>query len=1298
MKKLFYLIVTFALSVALLCSCALIGPGNDNGGDDKPGGGGDDTCLHENTYVETTEPTCTKKGKKVKLCRDCEDFSEVIETLPALDHDLVSHEADPATCTEDGHYAYLSCTRCSFSSKQIELALGHDFSVWVTDTEPTCTSVGEKHAECSRCGEDSASEEIPMTDHVMGAWVDIVASGGKLQMKECENCDYFIQRETPTAPYTPTGEVLAVKGGASSIVVLIHDDGTIASIAAMDRRFEKYGLVGDAALLVDYVVEGGLMDRPRAAFEAFKHYMANGRWSVINHSLTHRYWGDEETLTVDANRMANEVIKSGEILRQIFPGHRVLTFAYPGISKLGNAFGYDKVYAEIRQLVAQHYVAGRGFTSSGYDVIGDIEWDFTQCGTMSDSNINGILANLDKAGESQKLYVYLAHGVEDGANHNITGENFELICQKVAALVESGTVWNAHYEDAALYLREAEGAVLTISGDASEIRVSIEDSLDNEIYNYPLSVRVDIPDTFAAVKVVQGDNVSYAVAKSLGDRWIVDISVIPDGSDAVITKISPDDIPEEDDGGDVVTPPVDDDEIEYDGLEIDASTDFSTSDGLVSDTYSTIVENFDAIHGSVVKYDKSTTASGSGRNMSYRPLGAEVIADAVEVTFDIYIDRAGTGNFSTIFQLAFASAKNTPFTAPIQTTAQGFRFYALSTPVGGSAANYTSYLTYDEWHTVTIKVNMSSGEHFNAEFYADGEKIGSSTLFTNYNKVEGAEPLKNVGGLYFQSYSSSNVLMYLDNVSVKAGTLEAMGLPRHGEYHFESTLQGVANANGHLTTSLTKIGENKTQVLKLVKELGADRASFYPNLKTAPIAPEAFELKLDVYLDSTAADCSSDTIASIYFNSDSESSPYTLDLVKSIDGFTFGGDLSNSTTFEYDKWHSLQLLVKDSGAEDMYAELFVNGTLAGKTEGVAAGTRESEIDGVFVGGDADAAFTLYLDNLTFRSGTNDEIFDIFGKYGIDLNYFPGWTRKAVTFTMDDGIRQHDEKFLKIVRPAGVLGTFNLYNVDLNKADEYRELYAGYGIASHCNYHANVFKDGVDYSELITDDPWPGAATADTSKIYKHPSVEGLYYHFVTGYSWHPIADTEHYLEFAMQTEVELEQIFGEGIVKGFVYPNGNQSNQAVVDFLRENGYTNIRRTYPLAGDNFSMPETRYSWSYNADHTNLLSMMKKFEAAPDDGELKMFSFGVHPKDFETNNKWEDLYIFAATYGYRPDDYFYGTVDDIFAQEDAIKSITVENGAITNNSSDTSVYFKVGGEKVILAPMSSYDLESGEIRAI
>jgi hypothetical protein len=215
--------------------------------------------------------------------------------------------------------------------------------------------------------------------------------------------------------------------------------------------------------------------------------------------------------------------------------------------------------------------------------------------------------------------------------------------------------------------------------------------------------------------------------------------------------------------------------------------------------------------------------------------------------------------------------------------------------------------------------------------------------------------------------------------------------------------------------------------------------------------------------------------------------------------------------------------------------------------------------------------------------------------------------------------------------------------------------------------------------------------ADTSKIDRHPKIEGLYYYYVQGYSWHPLSDTEHYLEFAMETQRELEEIFGKGSVKGFVYPHGNQKNQRVIDYLTEQGYTNIRRTSPRAKDNFSLPESRYPWTYNAEHTDFLDLMEQFDQLPDDGELKMFSFGVHPIDYDKNAKWEDLITFAATYGNRPSDFFYGTVDDIFGYEDAIRTVTVEGGRIINNSEAYSVYFKHGNERLILAPHSAYDID-------
>ena len=40
-------------------------------------------------------------------------------------------------------------------------------------------------------------------------------------------------------------------------------------------------------------------------------------------------------------------------------------------------------------------------------------------------------------------------------------------------------------------------------------------------------------------------------------------------------------------------------------------------------------------------------------------------------------------------------------------------------------------------------------------------------------------------------------------------------------------------------------------------------------------------------------------------------------------------------------------------------------------------------------------------------------------------FYPVWTKKSLTFSIDDGNIALDRKFLRIVNPAGLHGTFNL---------------------------------------------------------------------------------------------------------------------------------------------------------------------------------------------------------------------------------------------------------------------------------
>lgn len=297
---------------------------------------------------------------------------------------------------------------------------------------------------------------------------------------------------------------------------------------------------------------------------------------------------------------------------------------------------------------------------------------------------------------------------------------------------------------------------------------------------------------------------------------------------------------------------------------------------------------------------------------------------------------------------------------------------------------------------------------------------------------------------------------------------------------------------------------------------------------------------------------------------------------------------------------------------------------------------------------------------------------------IDLNYFPGWVRKSITFTIDDGNTVLDRKFMNYVKPAGITGTFNLKTPLKSElgADGYRELYRGYEIANHCRYHAYAFADGVEYkfADTLFD-----RETADPALVYP-TEEEGIYR--IRTYSWCWIADSKRYIECVKSAQAELEEVFGKGKIKGYVWPCGEQKSSETFAELKKLGFQSIRKTgNKKDSENFDLPADRTVWSYTANYTCMTETAAEFDALPDDGKLKWYCFGVHSHDFENAGRWDVLEDFCEKYGNRPEDFWYATVGEIMDYEDAVKSVKIEDGSIYNPS-EVDLAIKVDGKRYTL----------------
>jgi len=190
------------------------------------------TCVHndEHQYVDAyvdalghspapaveenrVEATCTEAGsyEMVVYCSVCdEELARDSFVIDALGHDKIVHEAQAPTCTEIGWNAYVTCSRCDYTTyEENELAaLGHEMHPTYGRTDPTCTSDAYDIWECARCDyEEIIYEEgtmLPHTEVVDAGYAETCTEAGLTDGAHCEVCGTVTvaQEEIPAHGHT----------------------------------------------------------------------------------------------------------------------------------------------------------------------------------------------------------------------------------------------------------------------------------------------------------------------------------------------------------------------------------------------------------------------------------------------------------------------------------------------------------------------------------------------------------------------------------------------------------------------------------------------------------------------------------------------------------------------------------------------------------------------------------------------------------------------------------------------------------------------------------------------------------------------------------------------------------------------------------------------------------------------------------------------------------------------------------------------------------------------------------------
>ena len=109
------------------------------------------TCTEDGSYESVVY--CSVEGCHVEISR-------TTETLGKLGHDEVSHNAKDPTCEEAGWDAYVTCSRCDYTTKSETSSIGHDWNEGVVTTPATATAAGVKTYTCKNDSTHTSEEPV----------------------------------------------------------------------------------------------------------------------------------------------------------------------------------------------------------------------------------------------------------------------------------------------------------------------------------------------------------------------------------------------------------------------------------------------------------------------------------------------------------------------------------------------------------------------------------------------------------------------------------------------------------------------------------------------------------------------------------------------------------------------------------------------------------------------------------------------------------------------------------------------------------------------------------------------------------------------------------------------------------------------------------------------------------------------------------------------------------------------------------------------------------------------------------
>ena len=308
-------------------------------------------------------------------------------------------------------------------------------------------------------------------------------------------------------------EVGTWQGFKQGAVSFTFDDNLANQLSVVKPMFDQYGFKMTFFTVVNWGPN----------WTALQAAASNGH-EIASHTDSHSSFG---TLTND--QQISELKNSQDAINSHIQGQKCLTIAYPNCVE-GNA-----------AICSQYYIAARGCSGQ---IVPKTPPDFMNissfvCGSQGSIQRSSDFENkMNAAASSGGWIVFLIHAIDNESGYSPT-KSSEINVALDYLNQNRDKLWEATFGNVVQYIKERNNvSIKQVSEEDSLITFNVTDTLNNSIYNYPLTIRRIVPQGWTSVKIFQNGKMINSQIVTVNSKNYIMFDVVPDSGVIQMTKES----------------------------------------------------------------------------------------------------------------------------------------------------------------------------------------------------------------------------------------------------------------------------------------------------------------------------------------------------------------------------------------------------------------------------------------------------------------------------------------------------------------------------------------------------------------------------------------------------------------------------------------------------------------------------------------------------------------------------------------------------------------------------------------